>query len=225
MAIAIGQQGKAADVLELGTYSPLYSQGTKIHPCIVSDFTVGVEGTGTATQANYMLLGTGATAAGRGYGYRTLYLLSDVATDTLSWDLELRLRAVISRISSSANIFARMQIKNGHTEADLGAVGIGILIKNYEIFAESYGTGRAETTTGITMVTTVPYTIDIIHKPAVGVYFYVNGVLKVSHTVAANIPLGDISNPRLSFSIDNQADNATVYLSIMDMPIIWQASN
>lgn len=223
MPITPGSQILAADVVEVREHT-FMATGNNMCSLPTALGTTAVEGTGTASVGNASAdLGCGGAGGGRGvlkfvniYGFGP----GEAAT-IIDWDKDFHLRFNILRLTTSANAIGRIQLKGGSAEADLGADGIGIVIKNYQIYAESYNTARQETDTTITMADNDQYTIDIVHEAGVDVKFYVDGVLKVTHAVAANVPSG-LTVCDLTFSIDNQADAINAIMRIGACISLWQ---
>lgn len=223
MPIVTGSQILAADVVEIREHTWM-AIGDRMTSLAISAGTTAVEGTGVATLgAASCQLSTGGTAAGRAYlHFSAIYGLNPGASSgQINWDKDFHLRFTLLRQTTSANAISRVQLKTGVTDTDLASDGIGIVIKNYDIFAESYNSARQETDTTITMTDLDEYTIDIVHTAGVDVKFYVDGVLKVTHAVAANVPAG-AETANLIFSIDNQADNITALLRVGACISLWQ---
>lgn len=225
MAITPGSQILAADVNEILDHSFL-ALGDKMASLPVASMTTGVEGTGVASLVEAgARLQTGGTAAGRGFAYFGIYGLGEAKVRNIDWDKKLHLQITISRDTASANSLNRIQLKANTNEADLGGDGIGIVIKNYDLYAESFNTGRAETAFAVTatMADSQQYVIDIVHTPGTDVKFYLDEVLQVTHAVAANVPAGEVdSNHFLIFSVDNQADNLDAEMFIGFSVLLWQ---
>jgi len=223
MPIVAGQDMLAADVVEVREHT-FMAIGDRMTSLALAVATTAVEGTGVATMGEASCqLSTGATAAGRAYlHFSAIYGLNPGSSSGLiNWDKDFHLRFTILRQTTSANAISRVQLKTALTDTDLASDGIGIVIKNYQIYAESYNTARQETDTTITMVDLDEYTIDIVHTAGTDVKFYVNGTLMVTHAVAANVPAGE-NTANLIFSIDNQTDNITTYLRVGACISLWQ---
>ena len=222
MPIETGAQILAADVNEILNHS-FQALGYKMASLNPANMTVGVEGTGVNTQTEAGVRHTtGATANGRGYGYFNIYGLGEAAPDGCDWDKPLHLSFSIARRTTSANCRGRVQLDHSTNEADLAAVGIGIVIKGFVLYGESYGAGRAETSLSTTMVDEQQYVVDIVHTPGTDVKFYVDGVLQATHSTAANVPSGEVGSVYLISSIDNQADNIDAELWIGYSIPLWQ---
>lgn len=225
MAIIPGAAIEAADVVEILDHSFL-ALGDRCTIITLDQFSLGTAGGGTATlQGVGLLLQTGAAANGRGFASVLVAGLGINDIREINWDKEIHIQINIARNLSVADTIARFQLKENTDEADLAAKGVGIVIKNLAIFAESYGTGRVETDTGEVLdATFAKTTIDIVHEPLVSVRFYVDGVLKVTHAVAANVPAGDSSGTvnYLVFSIDNQPAGGNSHLFAGGNILMWQ---
>lgn len=225
MPIQTGQQILAADVNEIGDHS-FIAVGDTMSSLNISTLTTGTEGTGTST-VYYAgaIISTGGAAAGRGFLTGAIFGLGQASLTGMDWDKGLHLRCIVSRGAVSANCRGRIQFKDGTAEADLGAIGIGWVIKGYVLYAESYNTARQETATGITMVNVQRYVLDIVHDPGVDVRFYSDGVLVATHAVANTVPSGEDANaPDITISIDNQADNLDASILVGYDLSLWQES-
>ena len=193
----------------------------------VPQFTLGTVGGGGATAYGAGIdLTTGAAANGRGFAYSRLFGLGSLFDiREIDWDKKLHIQFKIARTGSVAGTIARVQLKPNNNEADLAAKGIGIVINNYSIFAESYNTARLATDTTIVMGGfNYPNTIEIVHNPGVDVRWYVDKVLRVTHAVAANVPATrspTVTN-MLTFSIDNQPAGGASGFIFGGNVVIWQ---
>jgi len=111
----------------------------------------------------------------------------------MNWDKELWLIFNYARYSSQAAVKAWVQIEdtNAGQHQDLATKGIGIVLKNGDIYGESYGTSRAEHSLGYTLNMANQEQVQIaIHLTPTGVEWYVNGVLKATEQTAGKYPTG-----------------------------------
>ena len=134
---------------------------------------------------------TGETASSTARCYAPAFGFNEGATyQYVNWDKELFLIFNYARYQLNALVEAWVQFAEQTSGVDLTNKGIGIVCKNTDLYGESYGTSRAETSLGVTLNNQEARQIVIHHSPGNFVKFYVGGVLKATHSVGANIPGG-----------------------------------
>ena len=176
--------------------------------------TGNVVGSGVVSnRADFLRQQTGTTASSTVVSYTSIpgLLVGNATYGLVDWSKELWIFFGLRRITSEAQTIARIQIKQIETIGNLAALGLGIYIANLTLSGESYGTQRNTTSLGTTLVSSQSYQIAIHLQPSVPqIDWYVDGVLKGSETVAANIPTVAATAPdNFVVSVENGVTGGT----------------
>jgi hypothetical protein len=147
-------------------------------------------GSGSAGFAStYLAVLTGTTANSRGMALQGVFGLNpgNYGRHMVDWDKYLELRFGIARLRSDPEVVARFQIKESGVEGPLAEKGLGVEVRNFEVYGESYGTARGTVRLG-TLADNRPAYARIV-KRRDRVEFYLNEALAGVLT-GAYVPTG-----------------------------------
>jgi hypothetical protein len=157
-------------------------------------WTEDINGSGVAGQQPFrnLVYVWGAPAGSYARLYTQAYGYNEGGTyQFINWDKELFFIFNYSRYNSQAAVKAWVQVaETGISHADLSSEGIGIVIKNMDLYGESYGTSRAEHSLNTTLANQEQCQIVIHHSPGNFVKWYVNGTLQATESTAGKFPAG-----------------------------------
>lgn len=158
-----------------------------------SGLTPAVTGTGTTSaQETFAQLRTGATGAStaRLFSTEAVAGLTNNSVFNADFGSPFVFSFYVSRIGAGASSVSRIQFKRTQADGALVAPGLGLVINNYDLVGESYGSTLASVNLGFTLVDSRAYQVDIVTYPGVRVEWWVNGVLRGTTSTATEIPSG-----------------------------------
>jgi hypothetical protein len=167
-----------------------------------------------------VIVRTGTTANSRGMGIAFPVALNsgDMDYRYVDWRKYLEINTIIFRSASDPEVIARLQLKETSTEGALTGRGVGVEIRNYAMYGESYGTSRGTVAIGV-LSDRRAVKLTIV-KRMDRVEFYVNNVLQGS-LEGAYVP-ADIGTAYLVISIVNGATGGVDALFGATPPLIIQ---
>ena len=200
-----------------------------MHFPMTADWTAAVTGSGSTSRVSVTetFLALGATTISQALIRTQVYgLFSNSANNQryIDWRKRLLLSYCLGVEQAGAGpITSFMQLKEASAHGALAERGIGIQVfqdgtNARQLSCVSYGTAGATTSAAVTLPIYGAVKIDILHDPVGGtIAWYVDNVLKVTHSIAANIPnAAGTANAYLVCSIDRPSggDVANRYMSL-----------
>lgn len=121
---------------------------------------------------------TGTTASSRAMSYTSCFGFNsgDISSAYVDWTKRLEIDLLIMRIYSDPECIARFQVKESNAEGALAQMGVGLEIRNFDLYGEGYGTSRG--TVALGTLTADWLTRVKIVKDGSRLEFWVEGVLK-----------------------------------------------
>jgi len=160
-------------------------------------------GGGGYQRPQYIQVYTSTDPNTRGLFFLTTFGLNsgDRSQHACDYSKRLELYFTIARMYSDPEAVARVQLKQTTSEGPLSDVGLGIEIRDFDVYGEAYGTAR-QTVKIFTLKHERVARVRIVHVPNNRVEFWVNGVKRGELTGTA-VPTGVTTTTRFVVSIVN----------------------
>lgn len=143
----------------------------------------------------------------------------------MDWTKKTALSFLIGRSASDSQVVGRFQLKNVATEGDLASTGIGIMVKNSALFAESFASSRQEHNLSVDIGTSdeaASIVIIIVPGPTNRrAEWWVNGILKYTETDVTKVPHATSSANFVSSIINGVAGGVNASMRISNIQV-WQ---
>jgi len=99
---------------------------------------------GIVARTNYFYARTGTTASSRGmgYDYTVGWNSGDIDRLSVDWTKRLEIHTTLARVNSDPECVARLQVKESSTEGPLAEPGVGVEIRNFDMYGEGFGSER-----------------------------------------------------------------------------------
>ncbi len=167
---------------------------------------------GPAAESSH--ISSGSIVGGRG-----------LSLEQYNWDKTAVMHFFVTRKGDDPQAVCRTQFKADAyppAAAELADAGIGLEVRNYSLYGESYGLTRAEVDLETELCDDSSSEILIVHMPGEKIEWYIDGVLKGMQTASGVLPCG-VCTMNICNSVKNGAGGGVNVRYYFSGFTLWRA--